>query len=491
MDNKISVSGSGRYDAKCLSPQSMLTGSLLSLANSVFIISVAVRALQPGTIFTSYFIIVSMAVSIAILFFLNYIIFRTYFNLLNVFMAAFFVFYAVHAITVINGTAIMTILPRWNFDVMNYSLIVSYFALVAAMNGYVFSSGDSLIRFFQRRKARTINQKKLKVAILVLIITSMVFFYLFSKSLGGIISALHNMGMLRISKEFLGKGLYYIPMVILGTVSTFLTFGLKKNSKIWLAVTLLYGLLATFVSAFRYTIAILLCGVLVIQHLRRPFKLRVKYLLMGFLAFILIGPLPFAFRGKYGQIKFTSLGEQIKYAVSYASAFRVSMVCDVLLHGNSILAVMAITSKMSDAGQYQYGYYSISSLAGLIPRAVWPGRPTIGAKLINNYFWPGKITDTGSPTVSSVGEAYWEGGIAGVGIVFFALGGLFKFLEQFRVKAASNLWVASAYALTLWFGSIYSHEAFLGTLATSLLYGVVLFVVYKLTTSPVKTVRQR
>ena len=461
---------------------------LLQLVNIIFVIAAAARVLQPGTAFTAYFIIVSMAVSIGILFFLNFIVFRTYFNLLNVFMAAFFVFYAVHAIAIINGVAIMTILPNWNFDIMNYALIVSCFALVAVINGYVLSSGDIFIGYFQKRRARTINQKKLKAAILVLTALSMVFFLLYSNSLGGLITALHTIGGLRVSKKFLGKGVYYIPMAILAIASVFLTFGLKNNKKVWFTVTVLYAILATFMTSFRYNTAILLIGVLVIQHLRRPFKFRIKYLVMGFLVFLLIGPLPFAFRGKYGQKKFSSLSEQVKYAFSYTSAFQMSMVYDVLMHGDSIIAVMAITSKMGDAGQYQYGYYSFRSLAGLIPRVVWPDRPDSGATLFNNYFWPGKIEDTGAPAVSSVGEAYWEGGIAGVGIVFFMLGSFFKSLERYRVIAGTNLWVAVAYALLLWFGSIYSHEAMLGTMGTPISFVAALAVVYKLTTSPVKTV---
>jgi len=460
--------------------------ALLQLANTVFVVAAGAWLIQPSTAFTAYFIMAAMVVAIGILAFLNFLIFKTVFNLLNVFMAAFFVFYAVHAITIINGVAIMTIFPDWNFDIMNYSLLVSFFAMITVINGYVITSGESVCSFFLQRRPRAIDQKKLKAVIIVFTAVSFVFFLLYSKSLGGLFTALHNMGGLRVSEKFLGKGLYYIPMIILATISVFLTFGLKKNKGIWLAVTLPYGILATFASSFRYNTAILLCGVLVIQHLRKPFRFRIKYLLIGFLAFLLIGPLPFAFRGKYGQKKFTSLSEQINYAFSYTSAFQISMVVDILMHGNSILPVMAITSKMAEDGQYQYGYYSFSSLGGLIPRIIWPDRPPMGATLFNNYFWPGKIGDTGSPAVSSVGEAYWEGGLAGVGIVFFALGALFKFLERYRAISGSNLWVAATYALVLWFGSIYSHEALLGTLGTPLLFGIVLAASYKLVTNPIK-----
>jgi len=106
--------------------------------------------------------------------------------------------------------------------------------------------------------------------------------------------------------------------------------------------------------------------------------------------------------------------------------------------------------------------------------------------MFNNYFWPGKIGDTGAPAISGVGEAYWEGGIAGVGIVFFILGSFFKSLERYRVSAGPNLWVAIGYMLFLWFWAIYSHEVFLGNVGALILYWVVLTVVYKLTTVPVK-----
>ena len=51
---------------------------LLQLVNIIFVIAAAARVLQPGTAFTAYFIIVSMAVSIGILFFLNFTIFSPF-----------------------------------------------------------------------------------------------------------------------------------------------------------------------------------------------------------------------------------------------------------------------------------------------------------------------------------------------------------------------------------------------------------------------------
>jgi len=452
----------------------LLTGLLISLANLLFILAAAINAVWSNEVGSFYFTIVSMAVSIMLMIVVSYFSFRNYLNILNFFAVTFFIYYAVHGIMILNGAAITMVFPNWRLEQLNYAMVIAYFALIAVANGYVFSSGISFFSIAPGYFHRVISEKNLLSCIIFSICVSITFFVMFVTSLGGLWGYISDMTRLRVSTEFLGTGIYGVPMVIMANIAVFLTFGLKVNRRFWFVLTLIYALLTGFISGFRVNIAILLCGSFLIRHMLKPFKINFKAVISVLLVLLLIGPLPLALRGGYGEVSFSSMGERISYTLTYISSFKASLIFNILLHGDSAIALMSITAKIRENHDYQYGHYSFSALAGLIPRAVWPDRPEIGAEVIKSYFWSGIVGDTGAPAISGVGEAYWEGGLVGVGGVFLLLGVFFRSLEKWRAQLPGNVWAAVTYFIFFWFWSIYSHEVFLGNMGAPFLYLVVM-----------------
>ena len=124
-------------------------------------------------------------------------------------------------------------------------------------------------------------------------------------------------------------------------------------------------------------------------------------------------------------------------------------------------------------------------VTGWIRHALWPDRPLSGAMLLNEYFWPGTVDDTGAPATTTVGEIYWEFGLIGVLIAFFGFGSLCKGVEGARKRVGHNIWVAIFSALFVWFWAIYSNETFVGCFGGWMLYMIVWTGAYWFTTRPV------
>ncbi len=453
---------------------------LISFINMLFFTAVFARLHAGDSAGLTYFIMVLIFLSILCAIAVNHLMFGRVLSLLNFFILVFTGYYLLTALLIMNDMALITLFPQWTFKELNNALVLAFFAFLAAINGYTFFSGDGLLNILPVFENQSINRRRLKIVIFSAISVSIILLFMFFNSLGGYRNYIYRMGAMRVMDEFLGKGIFHIPMTILANTSVFLAFGLKGKKGLFFAMVFLLAFLVNFFSASRLNLAILLLGLIVIQQTMRPLRLSAKHLAVGSLAFLLIGPVPLALRGGYGEVSFGSVREALSYTASYVFAFDPSFILGILAHGNATETLMAITSKIQDTGEHMNGRFFFGSIVlGLIPRAIWPARPPIGAQLLNEHFWSGVVADTGAPATTMVGEIYWDFGLIGVGVVFFAFGYLLKAVERYRLRREGNLWTAVFYAEFLWFWTIYSNETFIGAFSSWLLYLCPLFLIFK------------
>ncbi|MEK6531516.1 MAG: O-antigen polymerase [Deltaproteobacteria bacterium] len=456
---------------------------LVSLINICFLTTVFVRFFTADSVGSAYFIIALMSLSMVAAISINYLTFGRVLNLLNFFILIFAGYYLLTALLIMNDMALLTLFPQWTFTELNNALCLAFFAFSAAINGYALSTGEFLLRFLPGFDNQSINQKRLRAVIVSLIGASIILLLMFFRSLGGVGNYVYRMAAMRVMDEFLGKGIFHIPMTILANTAMFLVFGLQRKKVFMFVVVFLTAFLINFFSASRLNLAIFFLGLIFIRQIIRPVRLRAKHIVIAVLAFFLIGPVPLALRGGYGEVSFGSIKEAIGYTASYVMTFDPSFILGIIAHGNATETLMAITSKIQETGGFMYGRFFFGSIVlGFIPRAIWPARPPIGAHLVNEYFWRGAVADTGAPATTMVGEIYWDFGLMGVGIVFFAFGCLLKAVERYRTRSAGNLWAAIFYAEFLWFWAIYSNETFIGAFSSWLLYLSPLFLVFRITT---------
>lgn len=456
---------------------------LVSLVNICFLATVFVRLFAADSAGSAYFIIALMSLSMVCAISINYLTFGRVLNLLNFFMLVFAGYYLLTALLIMNDMALLTLFPQWTFRELNNALCLAFFAFSSAVNGYALTSGRFLLKFLPGFDNQSVNKKRLKAMIAALIVSSTILLLMFFRSLGGVGNYIYRMGAMRVMDEFLGKGIFHIPMTILANTAMFLVFGLQRKKGLLFAVVFVFAFLVNFLSASRLNLAILFLGLIFIQQTMRPVRPRAKHVVIAALAFLLIGPVPLALRGGYGEMSFGSIKEALSYTASYVMAFDPSFVLGIIAHGNATETLMAMTSKIQETGGYMNGRFFFGSIVmGLIPRAIWPARPALGAQLVNEYFWSGAVADTGAPATTMVGEIYWDFGLAGVGIVFFAFGCLLKAVERYRTRSAGNLWAAIFYAEFLWFWSIYSNETFIGAFSSWLLYLTPLFLIFRMIT---------
>ncbi|TAK86057.1 MAG: oligosaccharide repeat unit polymerase [Betaproteobacteria bacterium] len=383
----------------------------------------------------------------------------------------------------------------WTVRDLNYALITVFVAVMAMGNGYALSSGRAVRLLLSRTQERVLDQTTLTVVIGILAVLAVVFFIMFARDVD-LGSYVHRIGAIRATEEFLGKGLYHIPMTVLMNMAVFLAMGLQRNKRLVVSLLFILAAVFNFLSAARLNMAILVVGTLAIKHAMQPFKFKMRYVFIAILIILFLGPVSLGLRGGYGEDKnISNWAEQLKFAISYyqdIDVFYFFAVIGMLGHANGMEAITAITSKLSSTGAYQYGQYLVPSLLlGFVPHAIWPNKPNYGTMLFNEYFWPGAVEDTGAMGSTTIGEVYWDFGIIGVGIAFFLFGYVMRGVEETRIRIGKNLWVAIFYALFAWFWAIYSNEILVGCFAQWLLYMIVWFAAYKLTTKAAREARPR
>jgi oligosaccharide repeat unit polymerase len=475
-------------------PGNLVGPLLISVVNMLFVLNLWARVVYPEDSWTSYFAISSILCALIIISVISYAQgygLATLFNAFAIILSGACLMYAVFMLD--DGS----IAPRglqmgfttWTTGDLNYALITVFTAVVALGNAYTLASGKALSGFLTRARKRVLDQTALKIVIGVLTVLAAAFFAMFAKEVG-LSSYIHQIGAIRVREEFLGKGLYHIPMTVLANMAVFLAMGLKENRGLIVAVLFIFAAILDYLSAARLNIAILIVGTLAIRHAMQPFTFKIRYVVAGVLLLLFLGPVSLGLRGGYGErADISNWAEQLQFAISYyddLDVFYFYAVIGILGHANGMEAITAITSKLASTGDYQYGRYALPSMVlGLIPQAIWPNKPTYGTNLFNEYFWAGAVTDTGAMGTTTIGELYWDFGIIGVAIAFFMFGYAMKGVEEAKRTGGKNLWVAIFYALFAWFWAIYSNELLVGCFAGWLLYMIVWLASYKLTTRAV------
>jgi hypothetical protein len=111
--------------------------------------------------------------------------------------------------------------------------------------------------------------------------------------------------------------------------------------------------------------------------------------------------------------------------------------------GSGAIPILALVPNQVD---FLYGSSYLAALTILIPRGLWPGKPGLVDGVVGNTFFD---LDIGIPIEPTL-EAYWNFGVPGVFIVFFAFGLFHKWLVWTFRNYTTETSMIVPYVITLY-----------------------------------------
>lgn len=141
-------------------------------------------------------------------------------------------------------------------------------------------------------------------------------------------------------------------------------------------------------------------------------------------------------------------------------------------------AVPVVSDGMRTTG-LMWGYTYTGAVFGLVPRAIWQGKPRGPGSLYAQYFLGEGVEGTAVP-IGPVAEAFWNFHIPGVILVFLAYGLILNFAYGFYERNPSNgLVVATFVVIATQFGvSTDQLVAFQQTVLTAIVLLAIVYLFY-------------
>lgn len=100
-------------------------------------------------------------------------------------------------------------------------------------------------------------------------------------------------------------------------------------------------------------------------------------------------------------------------------------------------AVPVVVAGADKSGGWLWGETYVAALLAPVPRAIWDSKPRGAGSLYAQYFFNADETGTSIP-IGPVAEAYWNFGILGVVLVFFAFGVAMKRVRKWTFSAGGG-----------------------------------------------------
>gem|GEM_PF-6295132 len=137
-------------------------------------------------------------------------------------------------------------------------------------------------------------------------------------------------------------------------------------------------------------------------------------------------------------------------------------------------ALTMIVARTPEVVQFQGGETLLFAIYGLIPRAIWSGKPSIIMCGVNNQYFSGRGADANTCAAMTVpGELYWNFGTAGIIVGLFAIGLLLGLVYRWFMNGTGgpkNCALIVIYSLVLL--QIMRFESGFGQLVSNLIKGV-------------------
>jgi oligosaccharide repeat unit polymerase len=271
------------------------------------------------------------------------------------------------------------------------------------------------------------HPKMLSVKATVVVIISVIIFWLYVESKGGLNA--HLLSWQEGRHEALSGDYYWILLIKFAELATLLWFALNRRAiyhpLFWACalVSIMINFLAT--GSRGGAVSFFIIGMLVWMLREKKFA-PTRILMIGVLGVMLISFLgEFRARIWKGDISLlsetreTSLTEQFEQGAVESA--------DRAWANNGLLPILA---RVPNDVDLLYGSSYMAFLTIPIPRSAWPDKPGQIGGLVGDIFFD---SPSGTPP-GPIGEAYWNFHIPGVIVVFFIFGTFQKWLAQSFVK---------------------------------------------------------
>jgi oligosaccharide repeat unit polymerase len=262
------------------------------------------------------------------------------------------------------------------------------------------------------------------------------------QSQGGILAYMNSWGVNRSdSLEGLGPIIMFFTVAFLVPLSWYAQKGWKVFLNPVFLLILFFSMFIRFLSSgSRSSILVVMVSFIIIfmmQNQRIPWK---RTALAGFVFFVLIGAL--------GTLRQQTWRGEASWDTVFKSDLNVHME-STLEEGalwNELGASHAVYLKVPEQVEYLYGKTYLTGLLFFIPRFLWPDKPhSVGyytGRLIFNR------AEAGIPP-GDVAEAYWNFSFAGVAIIAFLNGILYKLFANYYRRNYQSLFSRIIYTIVL------------------------------------------
>jgi hypothetical protein len=244
-----------------------------------------------------------------------------------------------------------------------------------------------------------------------------------------------------------GLGIFLFPATGLMAIAALAYFLRHRNTQSKLQILKCVGVLAAalipaYFLGFRSSIALPILQFLVVWNYARS---RLPFGKITILSALIMGI--FTFYGISRAIP-SETGFNFDDFARIATE-RPELVYAVVSRSRGTEVVAAVTAKLEQTNEYEYGWPSVVETATIIiPKALWPDKPQVLSERFANYFFGETLAETRgyeaenwsgiSPTV--IAEWYWHLGLPGVIIGLFVLGrlarGIYNTLQKHQNQPA-------------------------------------------------------
>ncbi|BAZ86763.1 O-antigen polymerase [Dolichospermum compactum] len=341
----------------------------------------------------------------------------------------------------INGLESHIALPNWNSESLTFLLADNVFLSIVGLVSYYCGFFFSLR--FGNLQLTFLPPRHLKLKVLCVVIFSIVACAAYMQIQGGIAAHILSWGQGR--RATLAGQFYWQFLIQFGAIACLIW--LAKDPKahfqglFWICS--LSSLVINFLSGgSRSSVIYFIIFGLLVSMIRDR-----KIAFMQILTVVVIGLFLLGILGDFRNSTWS--GETNWNTLNQASPIEsiFGLATDELGErsgeGSGEIPILALVPNQVD---FLYGRSYLAALTILIPRGLWPGKPGLVDGVVGNTFF---YLDIGIPIEPTL-EAYWNFGVPGVFIVFFAFGLFHKWLVwTFRNYATEPLMIVP-YVLTLY-----------------------------------------
>jgi hypothetical protein len=410
-----------------------------------------------------------------------------FFNLKNTFIIYFVIQLGLSGLATIyldmpSDIGLDTVTQRADYD---YALLISTIGLLCFQIGY--HSRRARREWIPSAIKRQWSTPKLHTMVCLYILMGMFGFVAIVQINGGLSSFLASREEFRAG-GLVGLGIFLFPatgMMAIAALAHLLQYTGKAMTRIGYAkavAVLCIALLPAYFLGFRSAIALPILQFVVAWNYTR------KRLPPGKIALVSLSIVGlFTFYGISRAIP-SETGFNFDDFARIATE-RPELVYGVISRSRGTEVVAAVTAKLEQTGEYEYGWPSaLETLTIIIPKAIWPDKPQAISERFANYFFGEALTEARgyeaenwsgiSPTV--IAEWYWHLGLPGVIFGLFILGRIaarvYASLQQNREHPGAVLCYCIVFASFSMFAESqqnYTNGLVLYTAALALTFGLI------------------